>query len=582
MPTQLSQFRKVIAELPHRFLFCYVLMIVFLVIVLLSPAQAQVSELKTQGTALENAVAAVQSGSKTYEQKVSFQEPALIRFSYDEIDQKGNRVNYVYEFNLADLDPYAVREQTQKDLISVVMAVRNKQKLVKVYKNEVVQSYDVQASIMAKDIENARAISDIVKKAIPVAEKVMASRLKLAGYDAMVTWLTSNVKDVSLGEKSIKQTFQKGDLPGTMIYKRVEADSKSSTEEVYALNLADINANTLAYKITGNQFAINFEALQKAKYFSARRNGELRPYVSELTISTNNADEARDLKNVLNSVVPLAVEKVKAAMPAVSNEKDGVQKVSGLTTDITYGDKQTLQSFEGGCLTSLTQTQQDPKGATKSVLKFNWMDVNSLASKIEVAGEKLYIDLKFVDDKKLVMQTTDDKFRGYDNNVKLYMPDIESARKAKSLIDKTVEKCKASYKEPFGSDAVSTVAYFRSNIKEISLDQTTLKQSIEPVEGDNTKFKYTVTEVNAKGSGGEQVFEFNLADINPASVTMDVRGMWLYVVMETDFKGKIIKAYKDGKIQPYTSTLQFAVNDIDLARNLVSALSKAVKAVKPK
>ena len=49
---------------------------------------------------------------------------------FDEIDQKGNRVAYAYEFNLADIDPYAVREQTQKDAIYSVLAVRNKQKLI--------------------------------------------------------------------------------------------------------------------------------------------------------------------------------------------------------------------------------------------------------------------------------------------------------------------------------------------------------------------------------------------------------------------------------------------------------------------
>ena len=114
------------------------------------------------------------------------------------------------------------------------------------------------------------------------------------------------------------------------------------------------------------------------------------------------------------------------------------------------------------------------------------------------------------------------------------------------------------------------------------MDEMTLKQSIEPVEGDNNKFKYTVIEVNPKGSGAEQVYEFNLSDINPSSISVDVKGKWLYVVLETDFKGKIIKYYKDGKIQPYASALQFAVNDVDVARNLVSALSKAVKAVKAK
>src|SRR5688500_4827699 len=109
-----------------------------------------------------------------------------------------------------------------------------------------------------------------------------------------------------------------------------------------------------------------------------------------------------------------------------------------------------------------------------------------------------------------------------------------------------------------------------------------VKQTHEPVESDNNKYKFTLIEVNPKGSSPEQVFEYSLSDINPASIGVEVKGKWLYVVLETDFKAKIIKYYKDGKIQPYTSALQFAVNDVDIARNLVSALNKAVKAVKPK
>jgi hypothetical protein len=210
------------------------------------------------------------------------------------------------------------------------------------------------------------------------------------------------------------------------------------------------------------------------------------------------------------------------------------------------------------------------------------MDVNPLASKVEVSGDRMFIDLHYTDDKKFVMNTSDDKFKGYDNNVKLFMPDIEGARKAKAVVDKLVEKCKSSYKEPFGADAASAISYVRDNIKDQVIDEATMKQTVEPVENDNNKFKYTMVEVNPKGSGAEQVYEFNLSDINPTSVAVDVKGKWLYVVMETDYKGKIIKAYKDGKIQPYTSSIQFAVNDVDVARNVVSALTKAVKAVKAK
>ena len=543
---------------------------------------AQVAELKSQASALESAIGTVQSGSKNYEQKVSFTEPALIRYSYDETDQKGNKVNYAFEFNLADIDPYAVREQTQKDLISVSVSARNKQKLIKAYKNEVVQPYDAQMAIISKDIENARAIADIIKKAIPLAEKVMASRLKLSGYDAMLNWLTTNVKDVSVGDKTIKQSLEKGQEPGTLVFTRAEADSKNSSEDVFAFNLADINPNAVSYRISGNQFAVNFESLQKAKYFGAKKGGEAKPYVNEMVIHTNNADEARDLKQVLGSIIPLALEKVKSGMPAVNNDKDGIGKLTATVTDITYGEKETTQKLEGSCLAELTQIQKDAKASSQSSFKFNWMDVNPLASKIEVSGEKMFIDLNFSDDKKLVMHTADGKFKGYESNIKLYVADIESARKLKFLVDKVVEKCKGSYKEPFGNDVASSTAYFRNNVKELSLDETTLKQTLEPVEGDAKKFKFTVVELNAKGSGAEQVYEFNLADLNPSSIAVDVKGKWMYVTAETDFKGKVIKAYKDGKIQPYTSTLQFAVNDVDTARNLASALSRAVKATKAK
>ena len=568
--TPLRRFSQKLAALIFTFLLCTTL------------SMAQQAELKTQASALEKAIAPVQSGSKNYDQKISFTEPALLRYSYDETDQKGNKVNYAFELNLADIDPYAVREQTQKDLISVSVTARNKQKLIKAYKNEVVQPYDAQMAIISKDIENARVIADIIKKAIPLAEKVMASRLKLNGYDPMVNWLVGNVKDVSLGDKSIKQSLVKGQQPGTVVFTTVQADSKSSSQEVFTFNLADVNPNAVVYRITGNQFAINFESLQKAKYFGLRKNGETRPYVNEIIIHTNNADEARDLKQVLGSVIPLAVDKVKASMPAVASDKDGIQKITALIGDITYGEKETIQKLGGSCLAEFTQIQKDPKASSKSVFKFNWMDVNPLASKIEVSGEKMYLDVNFSDDKKLVMHTADEKFKGYESNIEMYMSDIESARTLKFLMDKVVEKCKASYKEPFGNDVASTTAYFRNNVKELSLDEITLKQAIEPVDGGPNKFKFTVIEVNSKGSSAEQVYEFNLGDINPSSVAVDVKGKWMYVVVETDFKGKIIKYYKDGKIQPYTSALQFAVNDVDIARNLVSALAKAVKAVKSK
>jgi hypothetical protein len=545
-------------------------------------ASAQSPEISEMNTTLQKAIGTVQASSKTYEPSYTLIQPAVIQFSYDEVDSKGNRINYKYEVNISDLDAYAVREVTQKDLITVVLAVKNKQKLVKVYKNNEVQMYDNQAVIIAKDIENARQISETIKKAIPSAEKVMANRLKLSDYDAMVNWLVANVKDVTLGTKSIKQTLVKGDKVGTVKLTVVEADANNSVQEIYTLNLADINPNQINYKINGNRLGVEFETLHESKFISVSRNGEVKPYINNLIVNTNSVDEARDLKTVLALASPLAIDKVKTDIPSPASEKEALSKLSSLITNVTIGTKEISQFLEATCLCQFTQVEKELKTSRKNVYKLNWIDVNAIGSKINVTGDRLFIEIKMNEGKKLIMNTENDKFRAYDNSLRIFMLNVEDARRATVAIDKAVEKCKASYKEPFGNDAAGIFGWITKNIKDVSLDETTVKQTLQAVDADKVnKVKFTRTEVNVKGSGAEEVYEFSLSDISPMTVEVEVRGKWLYVSMESNFAAKIIKYYKDGKIMPYTSRINFAINEADTSHNMVSAFQKLIKTQKP-
>jgi hypothetical protein len=187
---------------------------------------ALAQDLNSLASAIKDKVGTVQTGSKTYEAKLDVQASGALKYGFDEVDSKGARTAYAYEFNLADIDPYAVRELTQKDAIYAVLGVRNKQKLVKVIKNGEVEPYDNEVKIIAKDIETVREIIEAVKKAIPAAEKAVASRLKVSGYDAMINWLTTNVKDVAVGTKTYTQSMTKGPRVGTLVFKEVTTDSK--------------------------------------------------------------------------------------------------------------------------------------------------------------------------------------------------------------------------------------------------------------------------------------------------------------------------------------------------------------------
>ena len=52
--------------------------------------------------------------------------------------------------------------------------------------------------------------------------------------------------------------------------------------------------------------------------------------------------------------------------------------------------------------------------------------------------------------------------------------------------------------------------------------------------------------------------------------------------METNFKSKIIKAYKEGKIQPYAYSLSIPMKDIETARGFIAAVKKCAAEYKSK
>jgi hypothetical protein len=119
-------------------------------------------------------------------------------------------------------------------------------------------------------------------------------------------------------------------------------------------------------------------------------------------------------------------------------------------------------------------------------------------------------------------------------------------------------------------------------VGDVGIEENTIKQAMEPVEEGNVdKVKYTRIEVKGTSST-QEVFEFNLSDINPASVDFEVSGKFLTVKFETNFKNKIIKAYKAGKIAPYVYQLELAMTDTESARNMIAVLKKCAAKLKSK
>ncbi|MBL7850004.1 MAG: hypothetical protein JNN04_03820 [Cyclobacteriaceae bacterium] len=531
---------------------------------------------------LQATLSKVETASATYEQEVKLVEFSTLNYSFKETDKKGVTNTYSTDFNLADIDPYAVREETQKDIIYVVLAAKNKQKVFKTVKNGKTEPYDNELRIHSQNIDQAREVSEMIKKALPSAEKISASKLKVEGYDNMRKWLEEHVGKVSDGTRTYDQTLKEQEHPASFLLLQIESDGKTSHQEEFLFNVADINPNSLFFKVSGNTFGLEFGVMDRLKSIGARRDGQPRPFEDKVLIYTNNADEARDLRTIISMMVPLAQAKVKASLPSVTNANEAIAKLVELVKDVRIGTTTYSQSLTDKCLTTLTITQQTASSASKNTYTFNWMDVNPNLAHLQVSGEKMTMELPIMEKHKLVNHSKDDKAVGYEADASFYVEGMEAGRRVRFLVDKAIGYCKANYKETFPSDTPGMVKWMMSTVGEVSIEQNTIKQALEPVEeGNIDKVKYSRVEIKGTSST-QEVFEFNLSDINPASVNFEVSGKFLTVKFETNFKNKIIKAYKAGKIAPYVYQLEFAMADTESARGMISALKKCAENLKGK
>ncbi len=525
---------------------------------------------------LQNTLTKVESANAAFEPQVELIEGATVRYTYTQTDKKGEKTTVSSDLNLADIDPYAVRQETSRDIIYVVLTAKNKQKLFSSTKNGKSEPYDHELKILSKDVDQARDIADIIKKTIPLAEKQMEGRLKLSGYEAMKKWLIDHVVNVNDGGKSINQTLTAEAYPGSFKLVQVESDGKSSHQTEYVFNVGDINATLLGLKVSGTRVGVDIPMADRLKSVSVMRDGQPKPFEDNVIISAASIDAARDLRTTLGLMVPQAQAKIKESLPTTNSADDALSKIAALLGEVRAGDDTFKQMLSGKCLTTVTMVQSSSGSSTTTTSTFNWMDIIPALIRLETSGAKMTLELPMLEKRKLVNVSKNGKVTGYQAETSLMVPQVEAGRRIQHLAVRLIEVCKTSYKNPFPADLKGVVTWMCGAVGEVQVEEITVKQTLERAGDDQNKMKFSRTTIKAS-SATEEIFEFNLGDISLASITSDVNGKMLTVKIETNFKNKIIKAYKGGKIQPYASGIEIPVADADAARNLVGALRFAVE-----
>ncbi len=98
-------------------------------------------------------------------------DPCKISFTVSSTDDKGKSTDEIYEFGLADMNKMMVDLKVAGKNVEVILPCKNKEKLVKVYKNGAQQAWGTEVKLNFNDVEAAKNVTEAFKSAITLCEK---------------------------------------------------------------------------------------------------------------------------------------------------------------------------------------------------------------------------------------------------------------------------------------------------------------------------------------------------------------------------------------------------------------------------
>jgi hypothetical protein len=115
----------------------------------------------------------LKSEGKDVKQKVEFtdNDPCKISLTVSSTDDKGKTTDEIFEFGLSDMNKLIVDFKVSGKNVEVTLSCKNKEKLVKIYKNGAQQAWGTDVEIGVSDVEIARNLAEAFKSAITQCEK---------------------------------------------------------------------------------------------------------------------------------------------------------------------------------------------------------------------------------------------------------------------------------------------------------------------------------------------------------------------------------------------------------------------------
>ena len=518
---------------------------------------------------LKSHLTEVETKSSVYSQTLEWAQdkPFKVQLTIQETGKKkGKEKVTAFAFSLKDLDMNAIRSKTNKDIVEVNIFMKSKQKMVIFSKDGQFNSYVSKLKVFANDADSGKMLEKLFKQAAKQAKEFPSSCPADAatGYQ----WLSDNVTDFTVGEDVKEQSLK---IDGPMLDYHLVTKGKKDKAERWNFNLADLNKRSVQLKIKSKAFFVEAKTKRNLKYIFYQKEESKPSYTNKIKFYTASFEQAKCLLNVLKSVIEDSEKKVKANIPQYATAQQALDALAK-ATGVVEGEKyKMIQELKPSCATTLTQNETKGSSSAKDKsFKFNFLDLKPKRTEIGIKGNLVVLKLS-TGKSKLIQAYKDGELGSYTNKLTLVAPDIESAKLMKVATIAAIEQCATEEGfKAFGTAKENLDWLAKLLKKQVVLDH---EQRLEAGEGD-CKWKFVSIKSGKKQL--EEMYEFSLEDLDAKKVKWVISGKKLSIQINTKYKEKTIKYYKNGEPGNYKNAFSIEFNDIESAREAMVAFRASI------
>lgn len=531
---------------------------------------------------LASKVGNVQADKVSYQQtlKVLDNSKGKIEVSVTKVEGEKKTSNYSFEFYLSDIDKNTIISKPSGKTINVELSVKNNLKFIKEFTEGALKEYSSKMQILATDADNARAIIDNLKIAIP---QIKPSELQFTTLKDASEWLSKNIGEVKIGTDHFVQsvTYDQS-KPYLLTYTQTKTDSKGvATTFVFNFNLDDINKNTITISISGNLMKVKLAIKGNQNFIKVTKNNEPQSYDKDIEIVFDDLDKARNTINALNS----AIANTKPVLPTFKSKKEALEKIGTCISKSNAGTNQYVQSFAFDAanpdkLTIILNLNEAKGKAEESKFEFYTFDADANLVGVSASGKDAQITLKIKGKVKYIKVFKNNIQQSYDDQIILHSPDIESARQAAEAFKYIVNN--SEYKSQTFKSVSEALNLLKNGISNVTSGATQINQTFEYSSGEPYLLTLKTVKTDSKGASTEESFSFYPYILDSKSSKVYISGKTISLVVKGKDKTKLIRSSKNGENQNYVGEVEIQFSDILKARDAFSSISNIIDKSAPK